>query len=111
MFILAAATSIILENTLKAIAKKKNIPLGEKWGLRKLNNRLHNKGIYDRFTFKKIDEWREQTRNLVIHGEYGLNFEYPLCDMRRYKFQLEYTLDDIKNMHKWIHLYLIGQYL
>lgn len=65
----ASLAGAVLENGLKKIAKKNDIPVQERDAIDSLNQKLSQKQIYNEFKKRSIHAWKE-IRNNAAHGEF-----------------------------------------
>ena len=77
----ASLIGAVLENGLRKIATKKNIPVKSGDDISSLNTKLSNSGIYNRLTQQQIQAWKK-IRDSAAHGKFE---EYKEEDVRTMK--------------------------
>jgi len=85
----ASLTGAVLENGLRKIAEKNNISVKHDDNISSLNQKLGDKGVYNRLVQKQIQAW-EAIRNSADHGKFN-----------------DYKSDDVKLMLEGVKKFLI----
>lgn len=65
----ASLAGAVLENGLRALAKRKGVPVKARDNLQSLNNKIAEKGVYNRLRQKQVSSWTE-VRNTAVHGRF-----------------------------------------
>ena len=65
----ASLTGAVLENGLRSVANRKGVRVGGRDDLSALNQKLANKGVYNRLVQKKVSVWTD-VRNAADHGQF-----------------------------------------
>ena len=65
----ASLTGAVLENGLRSIANREAVRVGRRDDLSTLNQKLSNKGVYNRLIQKKVSVWTD-VRNAADHGQF-----------------------------------------
>lgn len=70
----ASLAGAVLENGLRSLAKRKGVTVKARDNLQSLNNKIAEKGIYNRLRQKQVSSWIE-VRNAAVHGRFD-GFDY-----------------------------------
>ena len=76
----ASLAGAVLENGLRSIAERNEIPVKARNNLSALNQKLAGKSVYNRLRQKQIEAWIE-VRNNADHGQFGEFTDSDVADL------------------------------